>query len=140
MIWRFKVPRWLIKAASCALYATYFIAGTGALWAESPSLIEFTGSMLLYDSWAGLFFIGSGTLLVGMAAGKEYIEVIGTLPTAFALIVYSLALLLTPPDGQLALAITLGGIIGANSWWLFIRFIVIWPNLGKRTTITELKG
>lgn len=125
-----RLVRATTSFAQLGLYTTYFVAGCAYLFAESPSL-----QGLLHEGyyfWAVLMFLGSGFLLVGAVARNQAVEVCGTLPTAFASVVYSVALLQSPPNGNTALAIGGAAFIGVNFWWLVIRFTVIYPNLGSQ--------
>lgn len=112
-----------------AIYLSYFIAGCGFLFADSPALNDFIGPA--YFPWALLIWLGGLFLVIGAVAKNEALEVCGTLPTATAVLIYGLAVLTNPPYGQWALGVAGSGLLAANFWWLVRRFIHVYPNLGK---------
>jgi hypothetical protein len=118
-----------VKPFSIALYMCYFVSGSAFLFAQSPSLNEFIGSA--YMAWSVLLWIGGGFLVVGMLTKRQWIEVIGTLPTSCSVGVYALSLVVNPPLDQRMLGLAVGCLVFGSALWLVIRFLVIYPNLGN---------
>lgn len=117
--------------AALCLYVTYAVGAFAYMVTRSPALISILGEQW-YSLWTFLFLAGSLTLLIGLLFENPYIEVVGTLPTAAAASVYALSLIIgEPPYGEVALGVGASAWIGASVWWLVIRFLFIYPNLGK---------
>lgn len=125
-----KTMRALVPWALLLMYASYFVAGCGFLFAQSPALQGYLG-MTLYWLWSILLFLSTTILFVGRVSKKEWIEVCGTLPGAAAAGVYAFSVIANPPYDQLALGIGASGLLGAHVWWLIARFLTLYPNLGS---------